>query len=283
MIRIGFHMSVAGGIHNSAVDAGRMGYGAFQIFTSGSRSWEQKAPQTEDAGLFAEYVKEYGTVPFAHIPYLCNLASPKEEVLRKSKVMLDANIKNCNVLGIRYLVLHLGSHLGRGMDYGVSNIVESLRGVIDSLNGLTLLLENTSGYTNNVGSKFEDIGRVIEGVDSKGVGMCLDTCHMFAAGYDIRTEEGVGDAVSEIEKYIGIGRMRLVHLNDSRFGLGSTKDRHWHIGKGYIGAKGFENLFGNKAFRDGSFVMETPANDERDESTNLAAVKNIMRRAGLDV
>lgn len=283
MIRVGFHMSVAGGVRNSALNAGEAGYGTFQIFTSSPRSWNQKTPEKEDAELFKKYVKEYGSVPNAHIPYLCNLASPKKDVLIKSKAMLKANIRNCNILGIRYLVLHLGSHLGEGMDFGISSIVDSLKEIVDSLDGLTLLLENTSGYTNNVGSKFEEIGRVIKGVGSRHVGMCLDTCHMFAAGYDIRTEKGVDEAVAEIDRYVGLSRMKLVHLNDSKFELGSTKDRHWHIGKGHIGENGFVSLFKNNAFRDGCFVMETPSNSEGDDETNLAAVMKIMKRTGLKV
>ncbi len=274
-------MSISGGIANAALDAGKSGFGAFQLFTSSSRSWKQNVPKKDDAALFADYAKKYDTIPFAHIPYLCNLASPNTDVLRKSVLMLKDNINNCNELGVRYLVLHLGSHLGKGFRTGSENIIKSITSVESELDGVTLLFENTSGYTNNVGAKFSEIGTVVNGIGIKNIGICLDTCHAFAAGYDIRDRTSLRKMVNEIEDNIGMERLKLVHLNDSKFELGSTKDRHWHIGKGFIGDKGFENFFSEKRFREGCFVMETPVNEEGDDTSNMKALLGIMKRCGI--
>lgn len=281
MIRIGTHLSISGGVANSAIEADKRGYGAFQIFTSSSRTWRQRLPNKSDAESFSEMIRGNGAVPFAHIPYLCNLASPNRDVLDKSVIMLRDNIESCNMLGIRYLVLHLGSHLGKGSNIGIKNIANSINSVRDSLGKLTLLFENTSGYKNSIGSTFTEIGRVIEESGSRGIGICLDTCHAFAAGYDLRDREGLDKMVDEIESSIGFDKLGLVHLNDSKFDLGSTKDRHWHIGKGYIGIKGFENLFRDSHFSEGSFVLETPANDDGDDTTNIETVRSLLKRVGL--
>ncbi len=269
-------MSIAGGVINSAIGSRKKRYTAFQIFTAGSRSWRQNAPEKGDAAIFLEYIKKYDLLPIAHIPYLCNLASPNEEVFRNSKEMLRSNISNCNLLGIRYLVMHLGSHLGRGSDFGVGRITESIRGVKDSLGKLTLLLENTSGYKNSIGSRFDEIGKVMNGIKSKNMGICFDTCHAFAAGYDIRKKEIVDKLAEEIDLHIGSDRMKLIHLNDSKFDMGSTKDRHWHLGKGYIGMEGFKSLLRNGTFRNNDFIMETPENEEGDDTYNLRAFRSIM-------
>lgn len=283
MLRYGFHMSISEGIENSAIRAGEDGYTALQIFTASSRSWKQKSPDSENVVLFSRNVKKYDLLPFAHIPYLCNLASPNTDVLEKSIIMLNDNIRNCNALGIKYLVLHLGSHLGKGSDIGINNIIESVNKVVDSLGDVTLLLENTSGYKNSIGSKFDEIGKVMDGIKTKNVGVCLDTCHAFAAGYDIRKKSFVDKLVDEIDSNMGINKMKLVHLNDSKFDIGSTKDRHWHIGKGYIGIEGFVCLFSNNAFRNSNFIMETPENEEGNDEYNLKAFKGILDKVGLDI
>lgn len=283
MLRYGFHMSISGGIENSAVNAGRAGYKALQIFTASSRSWKQKIQDINNVIQFKKYIKKYDLLPVAHIPYLCNLASSNSDVLEKSIVMLSNNIQNCNSLGIPYLVLHLGSHLGKGSNIGIGNITESINKVVDSLGNLTILLENTSGYKNSIGSKFDEIGKVIDKIKTKNIGICFDTCHAFAAGYDIREETLVDELVNEIDSNIGIDKMKLIHLNDSKFDLNSTKDRHWHIGKGYIGIKGFVCLFQNDAFRNNNFIMETPENEEGNNEYNLKMFKSIMNKIDLDI
>ncbi len=274
-------MSISGGISNSALEAGENGFGAFQLFTASSRSWKQNKPDKDDAALFSDYLRKYDTVPFSHIPYLCNLASPNKDVFDKSIEMLRANIDNCNELNVRYLVLHLGSHLGEGFEFGARNIIRAIDSVSKDLGKLTILFENTSGYTNNVGAKFSEIATIVNGIGTKNIGICLDTCHAFAAGYDIRDKGSLKAMVDEIDDRIGMDKLKLVHLNDSKFDLGSTKDRHWHIGKGFIGEKGFENFFSEKRFRQGCFVMETPVNEDGNDSSNKRAFLKIIEKCGI--
>jgi deoxyribonuclease IV len=278
MIRIGFHLSISGDIANAPLEAKQSGYTAFQIFTSNPRSWKQKIIDDEAAQRFKDAVKSSNAEPFAHMPYLCNIASSKEEIFEKSMIMLIENMKNCDKLGIKYLVLHIGSHTGSGEEKGRANMIRGLNTVINKAE-VSILLENTAGYKNSMGSKFEDIGKIIDAVDSDKLGMCLDTCHAFAAGYDIRSEKGVDRLCREIESYVGFNKIHLIHLNDSKFDLGSGKDRHWHIGKGYIGEDGFVNLFKNKNFKNGAFVMETPYFEGADIENMNAALRIIKRAA----
>lgn len=282
MIRFGFHLSIAGAVSNAAKEACSKSYGAFQIFTASSRSWVQKPINADDAEAFRDYTMECGSEPYAHIPYLCNPASSNLPVLKKSRAMLVRNLENCALLGVKGLVIHLGSHLGKGTAYGIETVVESVGEALDSVGGASILLENTSGYTNSIGSTFSEIAAIINGVGSPRLGLCLDTCHAFAAGYELRTPEGISSMVSEIEAGIGLDRLGLVHLNDAKFDRGSKRDRHWHIGKGFIGEKGFEALFSNDAFRHGSFVMETPVNAQGGEASNVKALLKILKKVHLD-
>ena len=283
MIRFGFHMSIAGAISNAARTAGESGYGAFQLFTASSRSWKQKQVGKADATEFVRYLKDYDTEPFAHIPYLCNFASANPEVLAKSREMLITNMRNCSELSIGNLVIHMGSHLGKGAEYGLGSITESLGMAFDAVHGVRILLENTSGYTNSIGSTFTEISKVTDEFEAGKVGICLDTCHAFAAGYDLRNADGIGAMVKELDTKIGLDRLGLVHLNDAKFDIGSKLDRHWHIGKGFIGESGFAAFFENEAFRKGSFVMETPVNAQGGDESNIRTLSRILKKARLEV
>jgi deoxyribonuclease-4 len=276
-------MSIAGSVANAPLSAGMHGYKAFQLFTSSSRSWEGRELEPKEVSEFSSYLKSYDLVPFAHIPYLCNPASANPEVHKKSIDMLVENLHRCMELGIGGIVVHMGSHLGEGFDKGLENTRKALSFALDHSNGVSILLENSAGYRNSMGSKFDEIGAVIDTIGSDRLGVCLDTCHAFAAGYDIRTEAAVDKTVAEFDSNIGIGRLKLVHLNDSRFGLGEGLDRHWHIGKGRIGINGFISLFKNKSFTKGSFIMETPINGEGDEKTNMKATLSAIKKAGASV
>ncbi len=282
MMRIGFHMSIAGSVDNAVLAAKANGYTAFQMFTASSRSWKQNRPKEGDAESFRGHTAEYDIVPYAHIPYLCNIASPRNEIYSKSKIMLKQNMDNCELLGIGHLVIHLGSHLGEGAKIGVSRICEALDKALDGDEGVSILLENTAGYTNSIGSTFEEIGDILDRVKSDRLGVCLDTCHAFAAGYAMGGDADIDALCYDFESNIGFGKLKLVHLNDAKFPLGSRKDRHWHIGEGYIGEKGFTALFRNRHFRSGSFVMETPGNEKGDaDEVNMKRLRKILKSAGI--
>ncbi|MDE1856660.1 MAG: deoxyribonuclease IV [Candidatus Micrarchaeota archaeon] len=276
MIRIGFHVSIAGSVANAPRAAVAEGYGAFQIFTTSSRSWKNSELDDDEVGEFRRIVDDSEIVPFAHIPYLCNPSSTNPEMHRKSVGMLINNLNNCHTLGIGALVIHLGSHLGKGPAAGEERLLAALNHALESTESVRILLENTSGYKNSMGSKFEDIGRFADTVGSDRIGVCFDTCHAFAAGYDLRDGKGVDDTLDSFDDSIGLGRLGLVHLNDAKNPLGSGLDRHWHIGKGEIGLGGFRALLSDKRMRDRCFVMETPINEDGGEEYNLRTVEKII-------
>jgi len=279
MIKLGFHMSIAGSVANAPRAAAEMGYGDFQLFTSSSRAWANMRIPEKDRLEFIALNKKHSLTPFAHIPYLCNIASTNPQVYEKSKTMLVDNIKNCMSLEIGGLVIHLGSHLGKGANYGIENVCNALNYALDKTSKVEILLENTSGYTNSVGSKLEEIGRITDRLNNDRIGVCFDTCHAFAAGYDLRTKSDIDKTEEEFASCIGAKKLKLMHLNDAKFPLGSGLDRHWHIGKGHIGREGFINLFKNKLFGHGFFVLETPVDLEADSDQDLAETKNIIKEA----
>ncbi len=279
-IRLGFHMSIAGSVVNAPINAAMRGYACFQMFTSNSRSWTHKRVEKEECQEFIRCVKEHDLQAFAHMPYICNLSSDKRDVHDKSIKALVANMKDCEALGIDYLVAHMGSHLGKGIEFGTGRICEALSTALQKTNRVAVLLENSSGYKNSMGSCLSDIGRIIDTVGPGRLGICFDTCHAFAAGYDLRNEAGIECVAEELDSQIGADKLKLVHLNDAKFPLGSGRDRHWHIGKGFIGAQGFINLFRNRLFDHGSFVLETPFSREGDDTRNYLAVKRIISSSG---
>lgn len=280
-VRIGFHVSIAGGISNAPRAAAEHGYSAFQFFPSSSRSWTVNKVSEEEAERFDKTAKDNDLEAFAHIPYLCNPASPSKDMLEKSRRMLVQDMEICKSIGAKYLVVHMGSHKGEGSERGIKTIIETLGNALDRVKDVDLLLENSAGYSNSMGSDFAEIGKVFDALDTKSVGICLDTCHAFAAGYNFGSEEEIEKLAGEIDSYIGLKRLALVHLNDAKYPLGSGLDRHWHIGKGYIGEKGFLNFFSNKAFGQGSFVLETPYQREGDDVRNFAETRKLMKKAGI--
>ena len=251
-----------------------LGYTAFQLFLFNPRSWSGNEIPDDAIREFSFMFKESGIKADAHIPYLCNPSSANDEVYKKSRVMLIQNARISKMLNIP-LVIHMGSHLGKGFSYSFERLTALLGSVIDETN-TEILLENSAGYNNSVGSKLSELAAVISSLGSSHIGVCLDTAHAFAAGYNIATIEGIDSFVKEIDSTIGINSIKLFHLNDSKYELNSGLDRHWHIGKGYIGTKGFTNLLSHKYFSKGSFIMETPVNEEGSEIQNMNAALNIF-------
>ena len=279
MIRLGFHLSIAGGVYNAPITAERHRYGTFQIFASNPRGWEHRPINEEDAEHFKQVVKKSDTVPYAHTPYLCNPSSASTKMLKKSLGMLVKNMESCSMLGVSSLVVHMGSHLGKGEQHGRKTIIDTISRALDSEPKTVLLLENSSGYKNSMGSKFDETGYIIDSISSDRIGICLDTCHAFASGYDLRTAESIDKVCSEFDSNMGFKRLGLVHLNDAKYELGSGLDRHWHIGQGNIGADGFRELFRNRNFHNRCFVMETPINEHGNEITNMKNARKLAAEA----
>jgi deoxyribonuclease-4 len=276
-MRIGFHISIHGSIALAVDRAEELGCNTFQIFTRSPRQWHSSEITLDAAKAFIDKITNRDIRPvFAHMPYLPNLASPRDEVYKNSVNTLTSELERCKLLNIPYLVTHLGSHLGTGIKKGVARLTDGINQALTITGGgVTLLLENTAGTRNSMGSTFEDIQHIIEEVTHpEMIGICFDTSHAFAAGYDLRTEENIESTVQKIDELIGFERLKVVHLNDSKGDLNSRIDRHEHIGLGKIGEEGFRNILASK-LGTSPLIMETPKDSRRDDVGNLEKVKEL--------
>jgi deoxyribonuclease-4 len=277
MVKVGVHVSIAGSIDlavDRAVDAG---CDVFQMFSRNPRGWSSKPLSDEDCDLFAKKIATTGLAPVDHMPYLPNLASPKDEIWQKSVQTLGAELERCGRLGIPYLVTHLGHHLGDGIAGGRLRVIKAVDTALTGSEApVTLLLENTAGEKNSVGSSFEHIRAIIDGLaEPSRVGVCFDTCHAFAAGYELRNDDGLRRTLSELDAHLGLGRLHVIHLNDSKGDLGSGLDRHEHIGMGFIGNEGFRRILANPVFSGLPLICETPVDERRDDQGNIAKVREL--------
>ncbi|HIE14524.1 TPA: deoxyribonuclease IV [Candidatus Bathyarchaeota archaeon] len=277
MLRLGLHVSIAGSVDKAVDRAIEKGCNTFQIFTRNPRGWRYKDLSAEEINAFINKVNKYGIKPvFAHMPYLPNLASPKDRTYKLSLDSLIKELQRCVKLQIPYLVTHLGSHLGAGMDVGFRRIIGAINEALSKVEGeVMLLLENTAGTKNSMGGSFEDIQYIIERVNSfERIGVCFDTCHGFAAGYDLRTMDSVSSTIKKFDEIIGFDKLKLVHLNDSKGDLNSRIDRHEHIGMGHIGEEGFRNILRSR-FGKLPLIMETPIDKRRSDVENLRKVRDL--------
>ncbi|UUX91537.1 deoxyribonuclease IV [Methanoplanus endosymbiosus] len=280
MINVGCHVSIAKSIDLAVGRAAERGCTTFQIFTSNPRGWKAREIKEEEAEKFIKNIKESGIYPpIAHMPYLPNPASPREEVQQKSTEVMLREVKRCRMLKIPYLVTHPGSHLGAGREDAIKRFTECIDLASEESEGeVMLLLENTAGTNNSMGGDIEDIAEIIDNLsDSSGVGICIDTCHAFAAGYDITTEEGLSSFLELTDSEVGPERLKVIHLNDCKGALGSHLDRHEHIGLGNIGDEAISRIVNHPKLRDIPFILETPVNEERGDAENIAHVKSLFR------
>ncbi len=276
-MQIGCHVSIAGSIDKAVDNAVKRECSAFQIFTRNPRGWSAKELTKDNISNFKSKLKESKIDRFAtcaHMPYLPNLATPKEDGFEKSVKTLVDEIERCAQLGIPYLVTHLGSHLGTGDEAGIKKLVKGLTIAGQTKNDVMILLENTAGQKNSVGSNFKQLGEIFNQLKpTKKFGVCFDTCHAFVAGYDLRTKEKVKETFDEFDKYVGIDNLKILHLNDARGDIGCNLDRHYHLGLGGIGEKGIAAVvkFANK--RKIPIILETPIDDDRDDFENIKKAK----------
>jgi deoxyribonuclease-4 len=276
---IGAHMSIAGGLHRALERGQQVNCRTIQIFLKNSNQWNAKPLTEPDLKLFRENQRKFDIRPIvAHDSYLINLASPNPDLYQKSLNAFIEEIKRANFLGIPYLVLHPGAHVGSGVEAGVSRIAAALNQALDSAEpSVMILLENTAGQGSTLGHRFEELAAIVEQIkDSNRIGVCLDTCHAFAAGYDIRTQEGYEATMDEFNRLIGIERIRVFHVNDSRKELGSRVDRHFHIGKGCIGLEAFRLLINDPRFLKIPKILETPkGTGTQEDEQNLATLHSL--------
>ncbi|MEM7167879.1 MAG: deoxyribonuclease IV [Planctomycetota bacterium] len=274
-LSLGSHLSVAGGVSNAVAGAIDLKLGALQIFTKNANRWKQKALDPKEITRFKEKRAEWG--PFAagsHDSYLINMGSPDDALWEKSVVAFIDELERAEQLDLDFVVTHPGAHVGSGVEPAIERLVKGMHRVLESVpHGTTrILLENTAGQGTTLGRSFEELAAMLHGIDApERVGVCLDTCHLYAAGYDIRTRAGYDATMAQLEAAVGADQVRLWHLNDSKGKLGSHLDRHEHIGQGEIGETGFQCVVQDPRFFGVPKILETPKEDDMDP-VNLATL-----------
>jgi len=281
---LGAHMSIAGGLYK-ALERGRsVGCDVVQIFTKNSNQWKAKPITDEEIRLFNDAKKATGiSIVFGHTSYLINLATPDKTTHEKSMKSMREELERAEALGLPWLVLHPGSHMGEGENAGLKKIAKSLDALHTSLPGLNVkvTLEITAGQGTQLGFRFEQIARLISLVKApERLSVCYDTCHAFAAGYDIRTKKAYTATIREFDRLIGLKNLGVIHLNDAKKELASRIDRHEHIGKGQIGLDGFRWLMNDRRLRKTPMSLETPkGKDLKEDVENLATLRRLVEQA----
>jgi deoxyribonuclease-4 len=279
---LGAHISTKGGLHTVFERAAAIGANAIALFAKNSNQWKGKVMTDDDVAQFAALRKLQPNVQpiLTHASYLINLATTNEEFHRKSIAAMIDELDRAERLGIHAVVLHPGAHMNAGVDNGLDQIARSLDQVHAAIpnHRVVTLLETAAGQGSCVGCTFEELGRIIDLVDDKKrVGICIDTCHIFAAGYDIRSRDGYERTMDEVERYAGIDNVGAFHLNDSKRELGSRVDRHQHIGEGAIGLEAFRMLLNDARFANVPKLIETPTTIEtKSDQKNLRKLRSLI-------
>jgi deoxyribonuclease-4 len=279
----GAHMSVAGGVHNALLDAQAHGCETVQLFTKNANQWQARDLSDDDVRLFRSTLRRSGLrFPTAHDAYLINLASPDETLYQRSIEAFVVELQRAEQLGLSYLVTHPGAHVGSGEEVGLERVAKALNLVHERCAGfkVKVLLETTAGQGSSLGHRFEHLAFLLERLAKKDrVGVCLDTCHVFAAGYRLWPEEDYRATFLEFQRVIGLKKLQLFHVNDSLKPFNSHVDRHAHIGRGAIGLDAFRLLVNDPRFRDRPMILET-AKEEGDEKNmdaiNLATLRGLV-------
>lgn len=278
-MQVGCHVSISGGVDRAVENAVERECTAFQIFTRNPRGWHARDLDEGEiaryrSGMAASGIGRNATC--AHMPYLPNLASTKADSHARSVETLVGEVKRCAALGIPYLVTHLGSHLGAGEEAGIRQLISAYTSAAEVDGDVTILLENTAGQKNSVGSDFVQLGSILDSLAPRErFGVCIDTCHAFVHGYDLRTAEGADRAFAELDGAIGLERLKIMHLNDARGELGSKLDRHYHIGLGGIGMEGMRAVVGIADRRGIPVILETPIDETRDDFENIRVARGL--------
>lgn len=282
MLLIGAHVSISGGLHKAFPLAADIGCTAVQIFTKNASQWNAKPLQDKEIQQFKAAWEASGIrMVVAHDSYLINLATPDDALLEKSRSAMRIEVERCEQLGIPSLVMHPGSHVGSGEEAGLRRVAESFDAIHRQTSGYQtkILVETTAGQGTNLGWQFEQIARIFEHVaQPERLGVCFDTCHAFAAGYDIRTEAAYRQTMAEFDRIIGLARLNAIHVNDSVKPLGCRVDRHEAIGKGHIGLDGFRWLMNDPRLADIPKILETPKGGDpvASDQDNLSKLRALL-------
>ncbi|MEW5796255.1 MAG: deoxyribonuclease IV [Candidatus Zixiibacteriota bacterium] len=278
----GAHESIAGGVFNAVILGQKATCDTIQMFNKSSNQWRAKKLETKEIDEFFRQIELTGvTVSVSHTSYLINIASPDPALNKKSFEALKEELERCETLKIPNLVFHPGSHVGSGEEPGMNLIAENVNKLFDTVPfGQTcLLLETTAGQGSNLGCTFEQLAYMIDKVEAKArIGVCMDTCHIFAAGYPITDPKDYKKTMKRFDDVIGLDRLKIIHVNDSLKEFGSRKDRHEHIGKGHIGLDGFRNFVNDRRLKKIPMILETPKDEELTEDIeNLRVLRSLVK------
>ena len=283
-MRIGIHTSIAGSLEKAALKAAELGANTFQIFSTSPRMWRASVPSAVQVKLLRTAREKFDLTPLViHSNYLINLASSSEDLRVKSAESFRGEIQRGLAIGAEYLVVHPGNGKGHSLEQGIVAVVRSLAEASAGLDtsALTVLLENTAGSGEALGSRFDELALMREcasRVMDLAVGFCIDTCHCHSAGYDMATAAGLRKTVAEIERVLGIENVKAIHANDSKTPLNSRVDRHENIGEGSIGEGGFRRILNHPKLRQKPFILETPVDEEGDDRRNIETLKRLATR-----
>jgi deoxyribonuclease-4 len=278
-MRFGFHISIAEGFSKVVERAKVRGCETIQLFSRNPRGWEYSPLGEKDVEEFRSSIKSSGLFPiFLHLPYLPNIASPKSKFYKRSIHSITTDLQRAEQLGAQYLIIHIGHRLESSEDEAIEAVSQGInQAFARAKNPVILLMENTAGQGTEIGYNFEQINKIIERVqENKRMGVCLDTAHSFEAGYDLTNKDGIETTLESFDQTIGLKRLHLLHLNDSKTPLGSRKDRHWHIGEGYIGLAGFQYLINHPLLKHLPGIMETPRKDTVEDLKNMKVIRSLV-------
>jgi len=274
MVNVGAHVSISGGIYKAVPREKKIGGSCGQIFSHSPRSWKFEVPSKKSAQKFQKENRKANIKPFViHESYLTNLATPKDKLYKKSLHSTQKELDTARRIGIRYVNIHPGAHTGTGKKSGIDRLATALNS-LEGLEDVSILIENTSGGGTKIGYNFRQLAEIIDKVEIN-VGITLDTCHLFCSGYDIATENGLNKTLKEFERVIGLDKLKLIHLNDSKHGLNSKKDVHEHIGIGKIGEEGMYRIINDHRLKNLPFILETPEDGKGDDKRNIQKVKKL--------
>ncbi|MHC4521097.1 MAG: deoxyribonuclease IV [Planctomycetota bacterium] len=278
----GAHESIAGGAFNAVLRGQKATCDTIQMFNKSNNQWRAKVLTGEEIDEYFRTIEQTGvTVSTSHTSYLINIASPDKELNKKSYLSLKEEMERCEVLKIPNLVMHPGSHVGSGEEKGMKAIARNINRLFSQLkdNHVTLLLETTAGQGSNLGCTFEQLAYIIDRVEHKDqIGVCMDTCHVFAAGYPISEPKDYSRTMKQFDETIGLDRLRIIHMNDSKKEFGSRRDRHEHIGKGFIGLEAFRNIVNDRRLKKVPLILETPKGDDlKEDIENLRVLRALVK------
>jgi len=275
---VGMHFSVAGKYYNAVERAHELGCNALQIFAQNPKGWRVKDLDDGEAQTFRRLVSDYGIeAVVVHTPYLINLASPDPKLAWRSRRAVKTSLERADHLGAQFVVTHIGSARGRDLDDALKTVSRGLDEVLSQEYDAPLLLENSAGSGHIIGHTVAELARIIERCKSADrLYVCLDTAHAFAAGYDVVAAHGLESTLDELDRLIGIDRLKVVHVNDTKVALGSHVDRHYHIGMGNIGMEGFRNIVNHPKLAHLPFILETPVDDSCDDECNLRTFRSLI-------